>query len=114
MRIKRLNESLNNLNYETFDFFDLIVEKLKSYKGYTVFSIEKEEQFCKIFNFETEEEFNKNFSISKHPIYPGSMIVPNNVVEIEHGIGDTCIIGEQEFTINPLELYLMKDGKLIR
>ena len=39
---------------------------------------------------------------------------PNNVVEMPHGSTDTCIIDNQEFTINTLELYLIIDGKLIR
>ena len=57
MKIKKFNESISTFTYETFDFFDLIVEKLKKNKGYTIFSIEKEEDFCKVFNFETKEEF---------------------------------------------------------
>ena len=113
MKIKKFNESISTFTYETFDFFDLIVEKLKKNKGYTIFSIEKEEDFCKVFNFETKEEFDKEFTITKHPIYPGNIIAPNNVIESEIGLSDTCIINGQEFILNINELYLMVDGKII-
>ena len=76
MKIKKFNESLTSVNLDTFSFFDLVVEKVKTFNGWTVFSISKEENFCQTFNFPNEQEFLKEFSISKHPIYPGSIIIP--------------------------------------
>jgi hypothetical protein len=114
MRIKKFNEGLSNLNYETFDFFDLIVTKLKNNKGYTVFSYEKEDLFCKSFNFATKEEFDMEFSITKHSYYPGNILTPKNIVRTENGHVDYCVIDGQQFTIDINELYLMVDGKLVR
>lgn len=113
MRIRKFNESLHTLDYESVDFFDLVVERLKSHKGYAVFHIEKEDQYCQIFKFDSKEKFDREFSITKHPSYPGNMVYPNNVKE-EFGLTDSCIIDGQEFTIDLNSLYLVIDGKLMR
>lgn len=114
MKIRRFNEKITNLKYESFDFFDITVEKLKNYKGWTVFYISKEDQYCQVFSFAHKEDFDKNFSINKHPHYPGNMVVPNNVNETEQGASDRCVIDGQEFYLETLELYLIIDGKLMR
>jgi len=113
MKIRKFNESINNLKYESIDFFDLVVEKLKNYKGYTVFHIENENQYCQIFNFDSKEKFDREFSIAKNPSYPGNMVIPNNIIE-EFGISDKCIIDNQEFILNLDSIYLVIDGKLKR
>ena len=114
IKIRRFNEGISNLKYESFDFFDITVEKLKNYKGWTVFYISKEDQYCQVFNFANKEDFDRNFSINKHPHYPGNMVAPNNVEETEQGNSDRCIIDGQEFYLETLELYLIIDGKLMR
>jgi hypothetical protein len=122
-RLQRFNESTKTVNYESVNFFDLIVEKIKKMTGWTVFSISKEENYCQIFNFKTKEDFDKNFYVEKHPIYPGNIVIPRTVIEenvIRNSKGfmpmatDTCIIDGEEFSLEVTELYLIVDGKLMR
>lgn len=110
MRILKFNESSNNLQYEDIDFFDLILEKLKSYNGYAVFEISKEEMHSKLFKFDTKEEFEKNFEIKKHLYYPGNMVIPINKIDGDYN----CLINGEKFYIDEDNLYLVIKGKLSR
>lgn len=113
MKIRKFNESLNHIKYEGIDFFDIIVEKIKPYKGYTVFHISRDDNYCQIFNFKTKEDFEKEFHIDKHPYYPGNCIIPNQIEE-ESNQFDTCFIGGQEYMLDISNIYLVIDGKVYR
>lgn len=88
-----------------FDFYSLIVDKLKENIGYTVYMVDREEAHCEVFHFPTKEEFNKYFKIVRNEPYRCNMVLPIN------SDGWANINGNDEYIDG--ELYLLIDGKSI-
>ena len=57
---------------ERLDLFDLIMDKVKQHKGYTVIGILKDaEPGANLINFDTKEEFEQEFEQRQNRFYGG-------------------------------------------
>jgi len=93
------------MNYIETNLYDLIKEKIKDYKGYTLFEIKDNDHMVNIFHFETKEEFDNNFEMVKHGYYPGKFPRPKNITK-SYGDSVECLIDGEEHYINLRNFYL--------
>jgi len=94
--------------------FTLIMEKIKDWRGYTVFEILPDDHDCNIFHYETKEEFDNDFRIEKSKYIPYEpKIVPQNIIEggRQH---ITCMLQGEERYLHIAESYLAIDGEYFR
>ncbi len=94
---------------ESISTFDLLCEKVKDYKGYTVIQVSKEEH-SKIFHFDDKADFDKNFELKPHSYYPCDALYPINVTA-EYGDSIECVVDGEEQYLDFNNLYLFIDGK---
>ena len=95
---------------ESVNLFDLIIEKIKDYKGHTVVELD-EEDGAKIFHYDTKEEFEKDFRIFFHQMYRSYGVVPKTITK-EYGSSVDCIVEDEEEYLDINRLYYFVDGKI--
>lgn len=95
------------MNEETIGLFDLIMWKIKDYKGYCVFTLLKDaDPGVKIFLFPKKEEFDKNF------VMKGNYPYPKNITS-QYGNSLEFTIDGDDFYVEDC-MYLAVDGKVQR
>lgn len=94
------------------NIIDLMINKIKGWKGYTILEVLHEDNQCNIIHYDTFEEFKEDFKLEKSKYYPyEKRLVPTNIIT-NGRIDIECEVQGRCHYMHIGESYLVIDGEM--